>query len=248
MDVNTSRYKRYVIELVYLNGNKEIVDNMYNYTQAMCQYKQLKVNNQNKFTEINFVSIKGNTKNILFTKKYKRESNQSILELLDTLNTTLSHLETKQKNIGDQISLIDKRKNVFEHKFIEFVDINNLSDIDKSRLFDEYRRILLERRELKNEFANLQMTKPELDSIITNNKKLYEKTKNHVNKTIMDTNNMIQDIVPENVNRQIMTEFKYKNHKERVKLEKELKLKYDKVFNDESRLTLICYNKSKSVV
>jgi len=246
-----------MIQVNYLNGNKENIEyinnrpvNTSSYKEMMKVYKEVKEQYANLCISIDFVGITEDEQlNVLFTKKMINEENiENSFELIEQLNDIVNKLNTKAKESQDLLSLVDKEKSVFEHKYIEFAELEDLVDEYKIEKFDEYRSLLLKRRVIKDEAINLKNVKEQLDIIIENTERLYKRTVGYLNKAIECTESSITQTVPEDLDKQIVKEIKYNNFKERINLMKQLEHKYDKIINIEEENKLVCYNKSKKVV
>jgi hypothetical protein len=160
----------------------------------------------------------------------------------------VNKLSIKSKELPDMLSLIDKEKSVFEHKYVEFTELEDLVDEYKIEKFDEYRSLLLKRRAIKDEAINIKNVKEQLDIIIENTDRLHRRTQGFINKAIEATESSIAQTVPEELDRQVVKEVPYNNFKERINLMKQLEPKYDKIIVDNENNKLLCYNKSKKVV
>lgn len=250
-----NKYQKYTIQITYLNGNKENIEytnfkniNTSSYKEMLKIYTETKEQYKNESVTIDFVGVTPDEKmNVLFSKKIKSEDeeNMNSFELIKDIYSKTLLLQEKAKAISDKRGLIDKEKNIFEHKDIEFIDLNLLTDEYKIKAFDEYRRILLERRIIKNEESNIKSNIEYIDIILNNITKIHNNTIKHLVNNEKSTISAINNEVPELKNKQIIKQYKYNNFKERINLMKQLEGKYDKVINDEVNKVLQCYNKSK---
>jgi hypothetical protein len=145
------------------------------------------------------------------------------------------------------LDLVNKEKSNFEHKHFEFVELEDLVDEYKIEKFDEYRSLLLRRRNIKDEAINLKNVKEQLNIIIENTDRLHKRTRGFIDKAILSTESAITNTVPEELDKQVVKEIPYNNFKERINLMKQLQPKYDKIIVKDEENKLICYNKSKKV-
>jgi hypothetical protein len=237
-----------------LNGNKENIEYINNkpvdtssYKEMMKVYKEIKEQYANQCESIDFIGITESEElNILFTKKMNQEdTTENSFELIEQLNDIVNKLKKKSAQAQDLLSLVDKEKNIFEHKYIEFAELEDLVDEYKIEKFDEYRSLLLKRRSIKDETTNLKNVKEQIDIIFENTDRLHKRTLGYINKAILSTESAIANTVPEDKDKQMVKEVKYNNFKERISLMKQLENKYDKVVNIEEENKLVCYNKSK---
>jgi hypothetical protein len=252
----TSKYQRYMIQVNYLNGNKENIEyinnkpvNTSSYKEMMKIYKEVKEQYSNLCTSIDFVGITEDEQlNVLFTKKMINEKNtENSFELIKQLNEIVNKLKSKSDKAQDLLCLIEKEKSVFEHKRIEFTELEDLTDEYKVETFDDYRSLLLKRRIIKDEAINLKNVKEQLDIIFANTDRLHKRTVGFINKAIINTESSISQTVPEELDKQVVKEVSFNNFKERMNLMKQLESKYDKIIVDNENNKLLCYNKSKKV-
>jgi hypothetical protein len=251
----SSKYRRYKIIVNYLNGNKEEIEyinnrpvNTSSYKEMMKVYKEVKEQYISLCTSIDFVGITEDEQlNIMYSKKNKqdKDNSENSFELIEQLNDIVNKLKQKSKEAQDLLSLVDKEKSVFEHEYIEFVELEDLVDEYKIEKFDEYRGLLLRRRVIKDEAINLKNVKEQLDIIIENTDRLHKRTVGFINKAILSTESAIAQTVPEDLDKQLVKEYKYKNHGERINLMSQIEHKFDKVVVIENDNIIKCYNKSK---
>jgi hypothetical protein len=251
----SSKYRRYKIIVNYLNGNKEEIEyinnrpvNTSSYKDMMKVYKEVKEQYINICSSIDFIGITEDEQlNIMYSKKNKQDNDNSenSFELIEQLNEIVNKLKKKSTEAQDLLSLIDKEKNVFEHKYIEFAELDDLVDEYKIEKFDEYRNLLLRRRIIKDEATNLKNVKEQIDIIFENTDRLYKRTQGYINKAILSTESAIAQTVPSDLDKQIVKEYKYKNHGERINLMSQIEHKFDKVVVIEEENKIKCYNKSK---
>jgi hypothetical protein len=253
----TSKYQRYMIQVNYLNGNKENIEYINNkpvdtssYKEMMKVYKEIKEQYTNLCTSIDFVGITEDEQlNVLFTKKMINEENtENSFELIKQLNEIVNKLKNKSDKAQDMLCLVEKEKSVFEHKRIEFAELKDLTDEYKVETFDDYRSLLLKRRIIKDEAINLKNVKEQLDIIFANTDRLHKRTVGFINKAIINTESSIAQTVPEELDKQVVKEVSFNNFKERMNLMKQLEYKYDKIIVDNENNKLLCYNKSKKAV
>jgi hypothetical protein len=125
------------------------------------------------------------------------------------------------------LDLVNKEKSNFEHKHFEFVELEDLVDEYKIEKFDEYRSLLLRRRNIKDEAINLKNVKEQLNIIIENTDRLHKRTRGFIDKAILSTESAITNTVPEELDKQVVKEIPYNNFKERINLMKQLQPKED---------------------
>jgi hypothetical protein len=252
----TSKYRRYKILVTYLNGNKEEIEyinnkpiNTSDYKEMMKVYREVKEQYINLCTTIDFIGVTTDEQlNIIFSKQMTQEENtEDSFELIEQLNEIVNKIKEKANKVQDLLSLIDKEKSKIEHECFEFVKIEDLIDEYKIEKYDEYRSLLLKRRAIKNEAINLKNVKEQLDIIFENTIRLHKRTQGYLNSIIRNTESVINNTVPEELDKQVVKEYPYKDFKERINLMKQLEHKYDKIVNMENENKLVCYNKSKKI-
>jgi flagellar biosynthesis/type III secretory pathway chaperone len=165
--------------------------------------------------------------------------------LIEELNDIVNKLKKKSDIAQDLLNIVNKEKSNFEHKYIEFAELEDLVDEYKIEKFDEYRNLLLKRRNIKNEAINLKNVKEQIDAIFENTDRLHKRTVGYIDKAILSTESAIAQTVPEDLDKQLVKEVPYNNFKERMNLMKQLQPKYDKIIVKDEENKLICYNKSK---
>lgn len=251
----SSKYRRYKIIVNYLNGNKEEIEyinnkpiDTSNYKEMMKVYKEVKEQYINLCTSIDFFGITEDEQlTIIFSKQNKTDevNSENSFELIEKLNDIVNKLKQKSKEAQNLLCLVDKEKSVFEHKYIEFAELEDLVDEYKIEKFDEYRSLLLRRRVIKDEAINLKNVKEQLDIIIENTDRLHKRTQGYINKAILSTESSIAQKVPEELDKQKTTEYPYKDFKDRINIMKQLEHKFEKIVNVPEENKLVCYNKSK---
>ena len=251
----TSKYCRYKVLVNYLNGNKEEIEyinnkpvNTSSYKEMMKVYKEVKEQYISLCTSIDFIGITEDEQlNIIFSKQNKQDEDttENSFELIERLNEIVNKLNRKSREAQDLLDLINKEKSNIEHKCFEFVELEDLVDEYKIEKFDEYRSLLLKRRIIKDEAINLKNVKEQLDIIIENTERLHKRTMGYINKAILSTESAITNTVPEELDKQMVKEYPYKNHGERINLMSQIEHKFDKVIVVEEEKKIKCYNKSK---
>lgn len=253
-----TKYSRYLIQITYMNGNKETIEyfnnkhvNTSSYKEMMEVYKNIKEEYSNKSVLIDFVGqTEDEQLSILFTKKIKQEKleDKTTFELVEDLNNIVNTLKVKAQQAKDIYCLVEKEKSVYEHKSIEFIDVIEISEKEKARRFDEFRSILLRRREAKNELSNVQSIKVELDLIHNNTKKIFNRTFGYIEKITKTTECSINNTIPSELDKQCIREYPYRTEKERLSLIRQLNHKYDRIIAIPEEKILKCYNKSKRII
>ena len=244
------KYDKYVIELIHLNGNKQIkkADNPKCYNATISLYREIKDSMYNNNVTINVVGISDSERGIIFTKKNSTTDNQrrNIKELIDVILESSTELKQQLSNIRDMVDLSNKRKNGLEHLLIEAIDTEVLTTEEKLRIFDEMRENVLTRRDYKI----LDGIRIDVYSDVTAIVEMITKTSNTYDSRIVKNSSIIQELI-QNENTEykdvhLIREYEYRTQKERIGLMSQLKSKYDKIINMEDKKVLACYNKCKS--
>lgn len=239
--------RNYVIEIIHLNGNKQIRKSIdpSNYNLTMQLYREIKEDYTSANVTINFICITDEERRTLFTKKNREiENNKKDLKLLiETLYDTAKELENKLTNIYDNMQIMDKKKSGLEHLLIEAIDVETLDDVKKIETFNKLREVTLERRDYKvlNQVKNL--IAGDVQSIKERSNKMLDDYEQTVNKNSSILNDLIFNDESKLKEVHTIKELRYKNHKERINIMKQINGKYDKVVNDENKKVLMCYNK-----
>ncbi len=241
------KYDKYVIEIIHLNGNKQIrkADNPESYNETISLYHTIKEETYNDNITINVIGISDEERGIIFSKKNSSTDNQQkdIKEMIDVLYETSLELQKRLNNVKDMVDLTNKRRSNLEHLLIEAIDAETLTEGEKVKIFDEMRETVLTRRDYKILDSIRLSTKNDL-SLIINKTKSISRT---YDQCIKVSSNIIDELINNEDSKlketHLVKEYEYKNHKERINLMKQLQGKYDKIVNLEDKNTLACYNK-----
>ncbi|MGJ0846566.1 hypothetical protein ACR77J_07750 [Tissierella praeacuta] len=244
------KYDRYVIEIIHLNGGKQIrkAEDSSDYRSTISLYREIKENSYNSNTTINLVGISDSERGLIFTKRNSAADNQkkNIKELIDIIHETSIELNQQLKNISDMVDLSNKRKNGLEHLLVEAVDTECLTEEQKIDIFNQMRETILTRRDYKILDSIRQQTQKDIGLIL----KLIKQVSNTYDETIKINANILKELIENDDTKykevHLIREYEYKNHKERINLMSQLKGKYDRIANLEDRKVLACYNKCKS--
>jgi hypothetical protein len=253
------KYAKFNIKITYLNGDTEDISyNKYdptNYNDMIQLYKETKEQFKNNCVLIDFNGITSDGEiGILFRKEnktedleIKKEANiveqMSIIEIFNYLENIINILGKKEEKENNNINIYTKKRDILNHK-IENIDKINLSNEEKISLMDELhimskrRRKSKENVEILNTFTRLQKIQSIRKAINITKQKVQE-VRSRNNKSEFLTDDKIKQY-------RIMEEVKYKNFKERVRLISKLRYKYDKIYYDDSRMIITCYNKAKT--
>jgi hypothetical protein len=175
----------------------------------------------------------------------QEENTEDSFELIERLKEVVNKLNKKAEIAEDLLDLISKERTSYEHKYIEFVELEDLTDEYKIATFDELRRILLKRRVIKNETVNLKNNKDVINNIIDNTNKLHMRTHEYIDKVILSTESSITQTVPEEFDTQNIKEYPYKTDKQRIGIMRDIEHKFDKIINLENEKKLVCYKRTK---
>lgn len=253
------KYAKFNIKITYLNGDTENISyNKYdptNYKDMIQLYKETKEQFKNNCVLIDFNGITQDGEiGILFRKENKTEDleikkeadtveQMSIIEILKNLENIINILGKKQEKENNNINIYTKKRDVINHK-VETMDKINLSSeekillIEKLHIVSKKRRKAKENTEIINTFTNLQKIQGIRKAINVTKQKIQE---------IEGREEKSEFLADDKVKKyRIMEEVKYKNFKERTRLINKLKYKYNKIYYDDSRMVVICYNKAKT--
>lgn len=239
------KYDKYVIEVIHLNGNKQIrkADNPTSYNETISLYRKIKEETYNSNITINVVGISDEERGLIFSKKNSNTDNQQkdIKEMIDVLYETSTELQKKLDNIKDMADLANKRKSNLEHLLVEAIDAEILTEDEKIKIFDEMRETVLTRRDYKILDSIRASTESDLSLVVRKIKQI----SNAYDKCINKNTNILNELISDNNTKHnhVVREYEYRNHKERINLMKQLQGKYDRIVNIEDRKVLACYNK-----
>jgi len=244
-----NKYSSYLVKTEYLNGDTEVID--YNekdsrsYKQILDLYKETKKAYADESTcvKVNFCGITEDKNiNILFTKEITNEEDLKIKENADAVKETsvsditnnmiklLDMMLEKHDKLNENLNVLNKKQDVELHK-IEM--IKHPTDAYKMELYNNIASIRKDRRTTKNELTLLGVCN------IKDIKNQILRTKKAENTMIKTENKIINNGLEDYV---FVKEIKYRSSKELAKLMIELNEKYDKVYEDQSDMSISCYN------
>jgi len=243
------KYNKYIVEVIHLNGNKEVIQNEKNtsYKATMQLYNRAKLDNEGKNVRINFVGLNDEEYKILFTKKFsvKDTTGNSIENLIKTLYETSNKLSEEFKNVIDRVGYIDKQKSRVEHLLIEAASSEHLTDETRIDIFNQFRSYLLERRDWKILSQIAINSKSQVNQI----KDLIENVYDIYNTNISKHEEIIIDLMSDETEKSqykdvhLVRKYPYKNHKERINIVKQIEHKYHKIVHIPEEKVVACYNK-----
>ncbi|HCL4455230.1 TPA: hypothetical protein N2D10_003257 [Clostridium botulinum] len=261
------KYQEYSIKITYLNGDTEDINyreiNTSSYKDMLKIYKDVKEEYKNESVIIDFI---GKTENgelgILFQKKIinkdaelkeyaEKVVNTEIEDIIKNIYNSFKLLNDKRKYSNEQINIYNKKQDVLLHKIEHFN--NELENEMKISIFDNIQAIRIQRRKLKEDLENLT----NFNGMLCHYKNKVNKrlTTEQVEKILITALESIQKInnkqygflTDEKVEElKIMKEVRYKKQTERVKLMQQLKKEFDKIYCDESKMKIVCYNKARA--
>lgn len=247
------KFEKFTLEIEMLNGEtKEMKSGAYdskNYKQMMRFYKLLVKQYQNEDCKIKFKGIaKDGSTSCFFIKEIKTEDseeqreiikydNNSVESIIEDIKKNYDMLLKKKEIADNRLMIVNKKIDVVLHN----LEADFYKDKDeRKRAFESIVLLRKQRRLFKND-----------SNIINdlNNKKL-------LNMIDVDKVNgaleLVKKVEKTRFNKSVQAgaagykystkEYKYKNHKERISLVKQLGTKYDRVVLDEAKMTIVCYN------
>ncbi|HDK7314211.1 TPA: hypothetical protein PTV97_003347 [Clostridium botulinum] len=260
------KYQEYSIKITYLNGDTEDINykgiNTSNYNDMLNLYRDIKEKYQDESVIINFLgkTDKGEL-GILFQKKIinkdaelkeyaEKVVNTEIEDIIKDIYNSFKLLNDKRKYSNEQINICNKKQDILLHKIEHFN--NELGNEIKISIFDNIQAIRIQRRKLKEDLENLtnfngmlchyenkvnkRLTTEQVEKILTKALESIQKINNKQYDFLTDEK--VEEL-------KIMKEVRYKKQTERVKLMQQLKKEFDKIYCDESKMKIICYNKAK---
>lgn len=238
-------YKRYKLKITTEDETKDVKINKSidttNYKIMMEFYRECKKRNEENDCVIDFIGItEDGLESIMFSKEYCKEANRDkeLLIPTDQIVSEIKHLlgllERKKEYHNEMLGSYDKRQQVILHN-IEH--IQGVSDEEKLKVLSDLELLRKDRRFNKDEFKKLNIVDRMVN--IKNVVELFDK----INIPIHEKDYKFLD-KEELQEKEIITEIKYINEKQRVKIIKSINGKYDKIVNDSISKTLICYNKA----
>lgn len=259
------KYQEYSIKITYLNGDTEDINykgiNTSSYKDMLNIYKDVKEEYKNESVIIDFI---GKTENgelgILFQKKIinkdaelkeyaEKVVNTEIEDIIKDIYNSFKLLNDKRKFTYEQIGIYNKKQDVLLHKIESFE--NDLGDELKISIFDSLKELRECRRKLKNDinkcvaFNGMLCSCKEIEDKLTTEKmeEILQKSIESINKINNKQYEYLSDEKAEEL--KIVKRVSYKNFKDRVKKINQLQKEYQKVYYDNSKMEIICYNKAK---
>lgn len=243
------KYNKYVIEVIHLNGNKQIrkAENSSCYRSTIKLYREIKETLYNSNVTINLIGISDSERGLIFTKKNSSTDDQrkNIKELIDTIFEASSELNQQLKKISDMVGLSNKRKNGLEHLLVEAVDTECLTVEQKIDIFNQMRETILTRRDYKILDNIRQKTEKDIELIIEKIIKISDAYDNSIETSVSILKELIENENTGYKDVHLIKEYEYKDHKDRINLMKQLEKKYDRIVNVDEKKVLACYNKCK---
>lgn len=243
------KYDRYVVEIIHLNGNKQIKknDNPESYTSMINFYKIIKNEymNYEGVVKINFVGISDYERKIIFTKKNSiiEENSKNIIDLLNIIVNASDKLHSVLENANKKINVMNKEKSNIEHLLIESINAEEISDEDKLKTFNKLREITLKRRDYKILNDVRLKLNCNLNLIKTKSKDMLKEYENIINTNTQISQDLIHNEDSKFRKTHVVREYPYKTFKEKNTLTNQLKNKYDKIIDLSDRSVLACYKK-----
>jgi len=244
-----NKYNLYEITTTYLNGDVESIDfgekDARNYKQILELYKETKqvYADENTCVKINFCGVTQDNKiNILFSKEItniedkiiKQKADElkekSVADITNTIIENLNMLIEKDRKLNETLNVLNKKQDVELHR-VEAIKYP--TDAYKLQVFDNIANIRNERRITKNELTLIGVVN------IKEMKNQLLRTKKAEHTIVKTENKIIENGLETYV---FVKEIKYRNFKEAEKLLVDMKIKYDKVSNDDSKMLISVYN------
>ncbi|NFH40747.1 hypothetical protein [Clostridium sporogenes] len=265
------KYQEYLITITYLNGDKENIKykgiNTSSYNDMLNLYRDIKEQYKNESVIIDFIGKSSDGElGILFQKKIinkdaelkeraSKIQKMSLEEILENLINGFNMLkEKKQFAIKDRdvysketdiklhIMEVKKRsgKYVSPEEKIEMYDIIAEERVRRRQAKEDKQKL----DNLRNSFRLFKNVETKESLCIDNIINLLQTNIKSINK--IDSKEYEPLIADKAEELKIMKKVKYKNFKERIRLIAELKKEYQKVYYDDSKMEVICYNKAKA--
>lgn len=243
------KYNNYKIEVVHnLTKNKEVInsEDSTNYTNMISLYKKVKERFLSEDVIINFVGVNESEERIIFKKinNTNQVRSKKIKNLIDTIVECSEELEKEIRNVFSDKALLEKEKSNVRHLMIESIKADSIEDKTKIEAFDEFRSVLLKKRDLDIIHNICYLSNNDTKEIV----KRINKISKTYDEKIRLSHKITLDLLEEDSkfrDTHMIKEYPYKNDKERINLMKQLQSKYDKIINNEDRKILSCYNKCK---
>lgn len=256
------KYQSYSIKITYLNGDTEDINykgiNTSNYKDMLKLYKDVKEQYKKESVTINFLGKTADGQlNIMFQKKIVNKDaenkeyaekviNTEVEDIFQQIINNIKILNDKFKNSKNYQGILDKEINIKIHD-IQNVG-KNVADSFKIKIYDEISDLENKRRFIKNNFQTIHSLKQKLQTKGLSLEKIQNMFQSKLNSIEKNKNKDYEILTDEKTEElKIMKKASYKNFKDRVNKIKELSKDYDKVYYDNSKMEIICYNKAKIV-
>lgn len=260
--MKSKRYVEYKVVIEYLNGDEKMVESesvdSSSYKEMLGLYKVSKKQAKDDCISIKFIGVANdNEEKIFFEKQLITEdleekteveklSQYECFDLIEKIVDDIEALGDKRSKIWSAIGAYNKKQDVILHEIESSIEPTNF---EKIRIFDKLKEVREERRYAKNEKNVLDSYFERLaeDNLILNHLKnvsgdFIKRKKSH----LIEVTAKIVPLTEQKAEElRIIKEIGYKNFKERVSLTKQLQKTYDKVYHDDIKMKLICYNKSR---
>ena len=256
------KYVNYKIEVTYLNGDKEVINNKEmdksSYKEMLELYRETKEHyeSENMCVKIDFIGVSEDRElNILWTKEIinreefnvveraKEVKQSDVLNIIKNIKDNLDILKEKSKFLAENLGTQDKKRDLLNHK-IENCDSDNPEV--KLEIFNELQLVLNERRKVKNDLKYIKILKSNIKSENIRMETIYNIIDEFIDRTEY-MENKTYDFSDENIEDKLCKTYKYKNFKEKINMMKQLEQskKYDKITIDESKMEIYAYTKCK---
>lgn len=250
------KYEEYKIKITYLNGDTEELNykgiNTSNYKEMLKLYKDIKEQYKEESVVIDFLGITNTGElGILFTKEIKgkdyldkQELEMTEEEILKDIQRKMTLLYKRKDETINKLNAVNKKQDILLHQ-IESLPSKTNNNI-KIKMLNELQEIRKNRRYLKNKKNDLTSLNIIIDNfkILSNINTLTKYILDKKQKSVLQEQQFNFDKIEKVEKRfNVIKEIKYRNFRERVNLIKQLTPKYDKVYYDDSKMTVTCYNK-----
>lgn len=254
------KYTEYHILVKYLNNTKEEINystvDKSSYKEMLKLYNETKEQLKDECVTIEFCGKTEDDKlEIMFDKKIINPEIMQKKEIIDracssdteiilnNLVKAIDDLNMHRSYVGIQVGITSKKQDMLLHK-IEHTRDCSLED--KIKMFNELQEIRIERRKAKTgvtlldnvfeKFSENNIILKHVENIIKGNVDYIKKQEEKI--VVIKDTKMAEQF-------KIMKEVPYRSFKERINLQKQLQGKYDKVFFDDVKMIITCYNNAR---
>lgn len=241
------KYNSYSIEIIHLNGNKQIreANNNSSYKDTISLYHKIKDDYMNKAVNIDFVGItEDEEKGVIFSKKNTliEDEKRNIGDLMDTILEATKELQSQFDIVSNKMAYYDKKKSNIDHLMVEAVDIDELTEEDIIQIFYDTREVNLMRRDYKILNKIGFDVKGNIGNILNNSRRMVKTYDKQIDRNSKKLKSLIDR--DDNYNGVHLTkEIPYKDFKDRMRIMNDIKKQYDKIVNFPEKKVLACYNK-----